>query len=151
MMRQYCSQYPPPLSSDQFNSILKYARVLSKASKASNPDIRIVPDTVLDILQQLEKRTRQRFSNQIGDYPHPQALTLSEIIQHCCIRKGLSNPAQRDTLTRLRRLTTGVETAPDVNPAPFLDDYVREHQLNHDEVRSLIKAALHKNDGPETA
>ena len=136
------------LTNPEFTRLLEYALTLTDNSNDQISQVRIVYVSVLDILRHLENRTAQEFPHHRGSNLHPQALTLSQLIEHCGITQRLSPQQRREALTYFRLLATRTETQTGNKTGPAIDHFVRENCLEHDPVRSLISAALAQHQAP---
>ena len=130
------------LTNPEFTQLLEFALSLTYSSKNIIPQVRIVYVSVLDLYRQMENRTGQEFPHHLGPSLHPRALTLSQLIEHCALFHHLSPQKRSEALVYFRLLATGSDAGPAHKAGHFIDYFVREHPLEHDQVRSLIQTTL---------
>ena len=103
--------------------------------------VKIVSDSVLGVLEDLESCMEEPIPREIGDSDRvPMALTLREILEHCAMVNG-ANEAQ--ALWIIRQATEHVVRALGaddlgIEPRGMLDRLAKEHGLDHDQAVALL-------------
>ena len=110
---------------------------------ADDPQSRVVPSSALELLEELENHTGDRTPHEIGDpCSVPQALTLCEIIEHCAVTNGASQP---ERLWMLRCAAQNIlpelheELQEHVTPSRQLQRETASHGVPHDQAIKMLR------------
>lgn len=130
---------------DKMTTILEEALRLADDSNGP-PTVKIIPDSVLGILEDLEQYTGETTPHRVGRPEGvPSHLTMAELLQHCSMVTGSSEPEAAWTLRETaRQVMTELGEAfnPDTMPFQTLQREVRRHGVDHTRAVAMLKAIL---------